>query len=180
MYSELTRGYLLEQDEAKYTERRKRVYNVFKIPIELEKVVFGYGKLHFIKVCLFLFSSFSLFSTDIFNAGMHFYTFLRFCRCDVALRFLVSSRQPLNTGNFRNSYLILSECNCTIVIIIIFYRVYRRGRVLEPAQRCDILKVVILICCYFLMQTVDLSMIYHIIRGQAIIKLYIFFNMLEV
>ena len=46
VYSELTRGYLLEQDEAKYTERRKRVYNVFKIPIELEKVVIGYGKLY--------------------------------------------------------------------------------------------------------------------------------------
>ena len=27
---------------------------------------------------------------------------------------------------------------------------------------------------------IDISMVYHIIRGQAIIKLYIFFNMLEV
>ena len=27
---------------------------------------------------------------------------------------------------------------------------------------------------------VDISMVYHLIRGQAIIKLYIFFNMLEV
>ena len=59
-------------------------------------------------------------------------------------------------------------------------RLYKSGRVLEPAQRCDILKVIIIVCCYFLMQVVDLSMMYHMIRGQAIIKLYIFFNMLEV
>ena len=39
IYSELTRGYILEHDEAKYTEKRERVYNVFKIPLEVEKVV---------------------------------------------------------------------------------------------------------------------------------------------
>ena len=31
-----------------------------------------------------------------------------------------------------------------------------------------------------MMDYIDVSMMYHIIRGQAIIKLYIFFNMLEV
>ena len=57
----------------------------------------------------------------------------------------------------------------------------RSSRVLEPAQRCDILKVLILVTCYYLMQQyIDLSMMYHLIRGQAFIKLYIFFNMLEV
>ena len=36
--SELTRGYLLERDKAKFTERRQRVYTFMKTPRELEKV----------------------------------------------------------------------------------------------------------------------------------------------
>ena len=55
-----------------------------------------------------------------------------------------------------------------------------RGRRLEPAQICDILKAVILIACTWLLQFVDVSMLYHIVRGQAVIKLYIIYNMLEV
>ena len=38
LYSEVTRGYMLEHDEAKFTEKRKRVYTFMKIPRELEKV----------------------------------------------------------------------------------------------------------------------------------------------
>ena len=51
---------------------------------------------------------------------------------------------------------------------------------MEPAEICDLLKGTILIVCVFCMSYVDVSMMYHIVRGQAIIKLYIFFNMLEV
>ncbi|EDL37609.1 RIKEN cDNA 4932414K18, isoform CRA_b, partial [Mus musculus] len=81
--AELTRGYFLEHNEAKYTERRERVYTCMRIPRELEKV-------------------------------------------------------------------------------------------------CDILKGVILVICYFMMHYVDYSMMYHLIRGQSVIKLYIIYNMLEV
>jgi len=35
---ELTRGYWLEHDRARFAERRKRVYTFMKIPRELEKV----------------------------------------------------------------------------------------------------------------------------------------------
>lgn len=38
--AELTRGYFLEHNEAKYTERRERVYTCMRIPRELEKVLF--------------------------------------------------------------------------------------------------------------------------------------------
>lgn len=37
--AELTRGYFLEHNEAKYTERRERVYTCMRIPRELEKVL---------------------------------------------------------------------------------------------------------------------------------------------
>lgn len=38
MCAELTRGYFLEHNEAKYTERRERVYTCMRIPGELERV----------------------------------------------------------------------------------------------------------------------------------------------
>ncbi|XP_013887764.1 transmembrane anterior posterior transformation protein 1 homolog [Austrofundulus limnaeus] len=41
--TELTRGYFLEHNEAKYTERRQRVYTCMRIPKELEKLmIFGF------------------------------------------------------------------------------------------------------------------------------------------
>ena len=51
---------------------------------------------------------------------------------------------------------------------------------MTPAQIIDISKGIVIVSCCFLLTLVDTSMIYHIIRGQAVIKLYIFFNMLEV
>ncbi|XP_064813932.1 transmembrane anterior posterior transformation protein 1 homolog, partial [Oncorhynchus masou masou] len=43
MGAELTRGYFLEHNEAKYTERRERVYTCLRIPKELEKLMlFGF------------------------------------------------------------------------------------------------------------------------------------------
>ncbi|KAK1346036.1 hypothetical protein QTO34_008505 [Cnephaeus nilssonii] len=56
----------------------------------------------------------------------------------------------------------------------------RDRRLLQPAQVCDILKGVILVICFFMMHYVDYSMMYHLIRGQSVIKLYIIYNMLEV
>lgn len=45
--TELTRGYFLEHNEAKYTERRERVYTCLRIPKELEKVNI---KTHFLQL----------------------------------------------------------------------------------------------------------------------------------
>ena len=45
---------------------------------------------------------------------------------------------------------------------------------------CDILKGVILIASLIIVNYIDTSMMYHLVRGQAVIKLYVFFNMLEV
>lgn len=40
LYIELTRGYWLEHDQARFMERRKRVYAFIHIPIEIEKVIY--------------------------------------------------------------------------------------------------------------------------------------------
>ena len=39
MHSELRRGYFLENEEQRYTERREKFYMFMKIPRELEKVI---------------------------------------------------------------------------------------------------------------------------------------------
>ncbi|XP_012493965.1 PREDICTED: transmembrane anterior posterior transformation protein 1 homolog [Propithecus coquereli] len=130
--AELTRGYFLEHNEAKYTERRERVYTCMRIPRELEKLMF-FG----IFLCL--------------DAFLYVFTLLPL-RVFLAL--------------FR---LLTLPC----------YGL-RDRRFLQPAQVCDILKGVILVICYFMMHYVDYSMMYHLIRGQSVIKLYIIYNMLEV
>uniref|UniRef100_A0A8C4Z044 Transmembrane anterior posterior transformation protein 1 homolog n=1 Tax=Gadus morhua TaxID=8049 RepID=A0A8C4Z044_GADMO len=67
--------------------------------------------------------------------------------------------------------------------IIVFLKQYWEGfgsRVLQPAQVCDVLKGLILLLCFSMMTCVDYAMMYHLIRGQSVIKLYIIYNMLEV
>ncbi len=57
----------------------------------------------------------------------------------------------------------------------------RRGqRFLAPAEICDLLKGTIWILTTWLIIMIDTNRIYHIIKSQSVIKLYIFYNMLEV
>uniref|UniRef100_A0A8B9IFJ3 Transmembrane anterior posterior transformation 1 n=1 Tax=Anser cygnoides TaxID=8845 RepID=A0A8B9IFJ3_ANSCY len=130
--AELTRGYFLEHNEAKYTERRERVYTCMRIPKELEKLMF-FG----IFLCL--------------DAFLYIFTLLPLRVFLAMFRFITLPCYGL-----------------------------RDRRLLQPAQVCDMLKGVILVICYFMMHYVDYSMMYHLIRGQSVIKLYIIYNMLEV
>nr|XP_057930518.1 transmembrane anterior posterior transformation protein 1 homolog [Doryrhamphus excisus] len=130
--TELTRGYFLEHNEAKYTERRERVYTCLRIPKELEKLMtFGFF------LCL--------------DAFLYVFTLL-------PLRVLLALLQ-----------LITLPC-CGL----------GGTRLLQPAQVCDVLKGFIMVLCYSMMSYVDYAMMYHLIRGQSVIKLYIIYNMLEV
>ncbi|KAA0722366.1 Transmembrane anterior posterior transformation protein 1 -like protein [Triplophysa tibetana] len=130
--AELTRGYFLEHNEAKYTERRERVYTCLRIPKELEKLmIFGFF------LCL-----------DVF---LYVFTLL-------PLRVLLALIRLLT----------LPCCGLS------------GSRILQPAQVCDVLKGIIMVLCYFMMNYVDYAMMYHLIRGQSVIKLYIIYNMLEV
>ncbi|XP_057706415.1 transmembrane anterior posterior transformation protein 1 homolog isoform X2 [Corythoichthys intestinalis] len=130
--SELTRGYFLEHNEAKYTERRERVYTCMRIPKELEKLmIFGFF------LCA--------------DAFLYVFTLL-------PLRVLLALLRLLT----------LPCCG------------FSGTRLLQPAQVCDMLKGLILVLCFFMMHYVDYAMMYHLIRGQSVIKLYIIYNMLEV
>ncbi|XP_023655091.1 transmembrane anterior posterior transformation protein 1 homolog isoform X2 [Paramormyrops kingsleyae] len=130
--AELTRGYFLEHNEAKYTERRERVYTCLRIPRELEKLMlFGFF------LCL--------------DAFLYVFTLL-----------------PLRVLLALIRFLTLPCCGLS------------GSRLLQPAQVCDVLKGFIMVICYSMMHYVDYSMMYHLIRGQSVIKLYIIYNMLEV
>ncbi|KAL0132688.1 hypothetical protein PUN28_000436 [Cardiocondyla obscurior] len=53
-------------------------------------------------------------------------------------------------------------------------------RYLSPAEVCDLLKGILVVCCWAATWKVDTSMMYHLVKSQSVIKLYIFYNMLEV
>uniref|UniRef100_A0A1I7XPC5 Protein TAPT1 homolog n=1 Tax=Heterorhabditis bacteriophora TaxID=37862 RepID=A0A1I7XPC5_HETBA len=55
-----------------------------------------------------------------------------------------------------------------------------RLRPWTSAETCDLIKVGIIVFGSMLMQHIDTSVVYHQVRGQGVIKLYIFYNMLEV
>ncbi|XGW15034.1 hypothetical protein V3C99_000926 [Haemonchus contortus] len=55
-----------------------------------------------------------------------------------------------------------------------------RLRPWTSAETCDFFKVWIIVIGSILMQHIDTSVVYHQVRGQGVIKLYIFYNMLEV
>jgi len=54
------------------------------------------------------------------------------------------------------------------------------NRLFEPSQIIDIVKGLVIIGCAVPMCFMDISVVYHTVRAQAAIKLYMFFNMLEV
>ncbi|XP_023025545.1 protein TAPT1 homolog [Leptinotarsa decemlineata] len=56
----------------------------------------------------------------------------------------------------------------------------KNKRILTPAEICDLLKAVIIIVCSVIMFYVDTNMLYHLIKSQSVIKLYMFYNMLEI
>ncbi|KAA0202825.1 hypothetical protein HAZT_HAZT008060 [Hyalella azteca] len=63
-------------------------------------------------------------------------------------------------------------------------KVFRWNRpsehLLRPAEVVDLVKGVLLLSCCYIMTFIDTSMLYHLIKTQSTIKLYIFFNMLDI
>ncbi|TPX61148.1 hypothetical protein PhCBS80983_g01260 [Powellomyces hirtus] len=51
---------------------------------------------------------------------------------------------------------------------------------LTSSQKCDLMKGALIVICCYMLQRYDASRIYHSVRGQALIKLYVIFNSLEI
>ncbi|XP_037516692.1 protein TAPT1 homolog [Rhipicephalus sanguineus] len=77
------------------------------------------------------------------------------------------------------SVLTLLPVRFTLAVGLFGARLVGRRR-LQPAESCDLLKGLVLLGTWLLVSQVDMSMLYHIVKSQSVIKLYIFFNMLEV
>lgn len=58
------------------------------------------------------------------------------------------------------------------VKLIVFYN--------EVLNNDSFLSGSIVVICWVLLTYVDVSVLYHIVRGQSVIKLYVIYNMLEV
>lgn len=125
LWTELTRGYSLDNDESRYKEKQRKISAFLRIPIELEKFLF-YGLLQCIEAFCYL------------------STFL-------PIRLVIS---------LIGSLMCISKWTAS--------------------NSCDFLKAFIVIVCSYLMTLIDTSVMYHQVRGQGVIKLYIFYNILEV
>uniref|UniRef100_A0A0N5C6P3 Protein TAPT1 homolog n=1 Tax=Strongyloides papillosus TaxID=174720 RepID=A0A0N5C6P3_STREA len=122
---EISRGYCLQNDSKRFTEKRRKVYAFLNIPLELEK--------------FFLFGIF-----QCMDAFIYVFTFL------------------------------------PIKILFNFLTILLRFKNWGSSDSINVIKLLTIVLCSTLMQFIDTSVIYHQVRGQAIIKLYIFYNMLEV
>lgn len=65
-------------------------------------------------------------------------------------------------------------------IIRFFKRRRDSQRILAPAETCDLLKGTMWIIVSYSLLYADTNMLYHLIKSQSIIKLYMFYNMLEI
>jgi len=136
--SEVTRSYMLEHDQERYTSKREKMYTFMRIPRELEKFM-SHGFFHCLDSFLFI------------------YTFLPLRVLLACLALLI--RSPLSfLGIIRT----------------------KQDRLLQPAEIIDFLKCLIIGSSCYAMSYVDTSMLYHMIKSQSVIKLYLMYNMIEV
>jgi hypothetical protein len=153
IYGEIRRGYILENDEQRYTERRQKFYTFMRVPFEFEKFMFQ-AYFQIVDSFLFVFTllpiRFLLSCWFIISRSLK-KLLARFSQYQRHPRF--NDEHPTATGQLG---------------------------ILQPAETCDLFRGLILICATFLLSYIDLSILYHNVKSQSVIKLYIFFNMLEV
>ncbi|CAI8608807.1 unnamed protein product [Vicia faba] len=79
-----------------------------------------------------------------------------------------------------NSFLSLLTVMPTRVVMIVWKLLKTRNfKRLSPVELSDFGYFIIMACGITVLQQIDISFIYHIIRGQATIKLYVIYNVLE-
>ena len=86
VYFELTRGYWLERDKARFAERRKRVYTFMKIPRELEKVsIYCFVNVYVVYLfwfvyCIYFGIVFAIYKSvvTVYCSGLHIYLCVNF------------------------------------------------------------------------------------------------------
>lgn len=70
---------------------------------------------------------------------------------------------------------------CVLAALTWLGSVFRQNRwKLSSSQQFDLARATIFFLSYFLLNTLDGSYLYHFIRGQASLKLYVIFNLIEI
>ncbi|KAJ3151435.1 hypothetical protein HDU86_006135 [Geranomyces michiganensis] len=67
-----------------------------------------------------------------------------------------------------------------IAVWTTFKSMFSANTRLTSSQKCDLMKGSLIVICCYILQRYDASRIYHSVRGQALIKLYVIFNSLEI
>jgi Eukaryotic membrane protein family len=75
---------------------------------------------------------------------------------------------------------IYQKCGCSQVRYLVEGRDNSDLRSLLSSERTDLLKGGLILLTCFCMSLFDASRVYHAIRGQSSIKLYVLFNVLDV
>ena len=155
--SEVTRSYVLEHDQERYRSKREKMYTFMRIP-------------------RFVSQSYDSFNQDSFFRELEKFMSYGFFHCLDSFLF-VFTFLPL-----RVSWGLLSVLTrYPLKFIGIQPSVGRRNdRLLHPAEIIDLLKFFIIGSCCYAMSYVDTSMLYHMIKSQSVIKLYLMYNMIEV
>lgn len=148
--AELRRGYQLEHDQETYIERKKKFKTFIQVPYEFEK---------------FMFKAY----IQILDSFLFVFTIL-------PIRFILSCWFII----WRSIWRISSK----FVLMLNHYNVNvekpMETPLLQPAEMCDLLRGLILIIATVTMSYVDTSALYHMVKSQSIIKLYVGYNILEV
>jgi hypothetical protein len=65
---------------------------------------------------------------------------------------------------------------CALAVILKLWK----GRKFRNRDYRDLMRLFVLICCWFCLSYINMSRVYHYIRGQSVLKLYVIYNMLQV
>eukprot|EP01135_Chromosphaera_perkinsii_P005232 Nk52_evm1s327 gene=Nk52_evmTU1s327 len=161
--AEISRGYLLEADdddiESIYRAKRSGLYDFSKIPRELEKLLF-FGFFICLDTFLFVFTLlparvlFALFKLVVIIPGSRYFVLL----------------PPQSSSRSSSERVRINKIRTNV----------RWQTKMTSREICDLMRGCLVLACLCALRFMDASRLYHFVRGQAVIKLYVIFNMLEI
>lgn len=146
--------YITNVIESQHEDKQERVYNFIHVPFQLEKLIlFGY----FICMNSFIYLFTILPLRLVYHVFAGLYALFSWHRNGSRLSFMGWIRKW--TSLKRLQHFIMDRYD---------------------TLRVDFLKICLILASSILLQYVDPSRLYHSIRGQSIVKLYVIFNVCEV
>ncbi|RUP51665.1 eukaryotic membrane protein family-domain-containing protein [Jimgerdemannia flammicorona] len=159
--------------DAQQELKRERVTNFLGVPAAIEKLLlFGYF------VCLdsFLYT----FTILPMRFTIALFYLSRNTARDANAWWKGRAERRYVEGFSRASMASMTRSPPTPAYVALAPDLNRLSSQLKSSQKCDLLKGILVLVTCLAMGHVDTSRMYHSIRGQAVIKLYVIFNVLEI